>query len=78
MEKIEFNTSSLYYNDVCNIDESENGIDIIIKDRIINYVEKTKLYVKKNAFYLIMIITNKELNVLVLYKNLLNLFLKLI
>ena len=34
--------SNPYYNDICNIDESEDGIYIIIKDRIINYVKNNE------------------------------------
>ena len=56
------NISSGYYNDICYISTSDNGTDIILKDRKNDLLKIIKWFVKKIATFLNMIIYIKKLN----------------
>ena len=45
------NISSPYYNDICYIDDSNNGIDISLKDRKTDYVENNKAVCQENCIF---------------------------
>ena len=45
------NISSPYYNDVCYIDDNNNGVDISIKDRKSDYVENNKAVCQEDCLF---------------------------
>ena len=44
-----FNSSSGYYNDICYTTTSEDGTDILIKDRQTEFCDKNKIICKENC-----------------------------
>ena len=45
------NISSPYYNDICYIDENNDGVDISIKDRKTDYVENNKAVCQEDCLF---------------------------
>ena len=47
----EFNSSSRYYNDVCYVTNSDDGTDIILKDRQKEFVIKNKTICQEDCYF---------------------------
>ena len=66
------NSSGAYYNDICYTTTSEDGTDIIMKDRQNEFIDKDLIVCQDGCFYQIMIIIIQKQNVHAMLKNVLN------
>ena len=60
------NSSSEYYNDICYIATSDNGTDLILKDRKNEFINKNKTICQEDCAFPIIIIPHKKQIVLVI------------